>query len=34
MRLMRQGQDLKVIHAYVDADYSQFAAPTNTPPIE
>ncbi|HXV97120.1 MAG TPA: PCYCGC motif-containing (lipo)protein [Anaerolineae bacterium] len=34
MRLMRQGQDLKAIRAYVDAQYSQFAAPTNTPPIE
>jgi hypothetical protein len=34
MRLMRQGQPLKAIRAYVDAEYSQFAAPTNTPPIE
>jgi hypothetical protein len=34
MRLMRQGQPLKTIRAYVDAEYSQFAAPTNTPAIE
>lgn len=34
MRLMRQGQPLKTIRAYVDAEYSKFAAPTNTPPIE
>lgn len=34
MRLTRQGQPLKDIRAYVDAEYSQFAAPTNTPPVE
>ncbi|MCL4303812.1 MAG: hypothetical protein KJ077_49470 [Anaerolineae bacterium] len=34
MRLMRQDQPLKAIRAYVDAEYSQFAAPTNTPAIE
>jgi hypothetical protein len=34
MRFMRQGQDLKTIRAYVDKQYSQYAASTNTPPIE
>jgi hypothetical protein len=34
MKMMRQGEELKTIRAYVDAQYSQFAAPTNTPPIE
>ncbi len=34
MRMTRAGQDLKTIRAFVDAEYSQFAAPTNTPPIE
>lgn len=34
MRLTRQGQPLKTIRAYVDTKYSQFAAPTNTPPVE
>lgn len=34
MRLTRQGQPLKTIRAYIDAEYSQFAAPTNTPPVE
>jgi hypothetical protein len=34
MRLMRQGQQLKTVRAYVDAEYSRFAAPTNTPAIE
>jgi hypothetical protein len=34
MKMMRQGEDLKTIRAYVDAAYSQFAAPTHTPPIE
>jgi hypothetical protein len=34
MKMMRQGNDLKSIRAYVDAEYSQFAAPTNTPPVE
>jgi hypothetical protein len=34
MRLTRQGQPLKTIRAYVDTQYSQFAAPTHTPPVE
>ena len=34
MRLMRQGHNLKSIRAYVDAEYSHYAAPTNTPPVE
>jgi hypothetical protein len=34
MKGLRQGQDLKRIRADIDAEYSQFAAPTNTPPIE
>jgi hypothetical protein len=34
MRLTRQGQPLKTIRAYVDTQYRQFAAPTNTPPVE
>lgn len=34
MRMTRTGQDLKTIRAFVDAEYSQFAAPTNTPPVE
>lgn len=34
MRLTRAGQDLKTIRAFIDAEYSQFAAPTNTPTVE
>jgi hypothetical protein len=34
MQQMRQGQDLKTIRAYVDTKYSQYAAPTNTDPIQ
>ncbi len=34
MRLMRQGQDLKSIRAYVDQQYSQYGPSTNTPPVE
>ena len=34
MRLMRQGQDLRSIRTYVDAEYSKYAAPTNTLPIQ
>lgn len=33
MRLMRQGEDVKKIRAYVEAEYSQFGPPTNTAPI-
>jgi hypothetical protein len=34
MQQMRQGQDLKTIRAYIDTEYSQYAAPTNTEPIQ
>jgi hypothetical protein len=34
MRLMRQGQDLRSIRTYVDTEYSKYAAPTNTLPIQ
>ncbi len=34
MKMTRASQDLKTIRAFVDAEYSQFAAPTNTPLIE
>ncbi len=34
MRLMRQGQDLKSIRAYVDQQYSQYGLSTNTPQVE
>lgn len=34
MRLMRKGEDLKEIRAYVEAEYGQFGPPTNTAPIQ
>ena len=33
MRLSRQGEDLKAIRTYVDAEYKKFGPPTNTAPI-
>jgi hypothetical protein len=34
MRLMRDGQDLKEIRAYIDAEYSKYGPPTKTGPIQ
>lgn len=34
MRLMRQGQELKTIRAYIDQRYSQYGPSTNTAPVE
>ncbi|MBI1881200.1 MAG: hypothetical protein HYR94_23720 [Chloroflexi bacterium] len=34
MKMMRQGQNLQTIRAYVDLEYSKYAPPTNTPAIE
>jgi hypothetical protein len=33
MRLMREGQDLKSIRTYIDAEYSQYGPSTDTEPI-
>lgn len=34
MRLMRQGQALKTIRAYIDQQYSPYGPSTHTPPVE
>ena len=33
MRLLEEGQNLKDIRAYIDAEYSQYGPSTNTEPI-
>jgi hypothetical protein len=33
MRLLREGQDLKEIRAYIDAEYSQYGPSTDTQPV-
>lgn len=34
MRLLREGQEIKTIRAYIDAEYSQYGPPTDTEPIQ
>ncbi|MCB0192072.1 MAG: hypothetical protein KDJ65_09020 [Anaerolineae bacterium] len=34
MRLMQEGQELKEIRAYIDAEYSQYGPSTDTEPIQ
>jgi hypothetical protein len=34
MRLMREGESLAEIRAYVDREYSRFGQPTDTEPVQ
>ncbi len=33
MRMMQEGKELAEIRAYIDAEYSQYAPPTDTEPV-